>query len=83
MSWRIRVVTARHYAGNTLRHDTIDNPAHKTLLWFEYVMNETNFQITKHFNLKTSCWLEARMGEITIRVQKFDVEKKFEHIALI
>ena len=26
MSWRIRVVTARHYAGISLRHDTIDNP---------------------------------------------------------
>ena len=26
MSWRIRVVTARHYAEISLRHNTIDNP---------------------------------------------------------
>ena len=36
------------------------------------------FQITKYSDLKTSFLLEAGIGEITIRIQKFDVEKKLK-----
>ena len=42
MSWRIRVVTARHYAEISLRHDTIDNPGYVKFAFDNIASNDKN-----------------------------------------